>query len=521
VAVKQTAPGAAGLANISDGLRLSGSMYFTYAEQNRSFQALGVWIVNVASVTGLAEPEQVRTVVVSDGALQALDVQPKLGRWLSAADQMPGAPLTAMLSYGYWQRRFGGDASIAGRKITINGRPWEIVGAMPQGFRFVNADFDLILPLAFDRTKLSLPGFGFPGIARLKPGVTIPQANADLARLLPIWMHSWRFDGNPDIYKTWKITPALRPLKQEVVGNVSETLWIVMATIGMVMLIACANVANLLLVRGEARQQELAIRAALGAGRGQIARSFLVECMMLGLMGGALGVGLASAGLRLLAAIGPSNLPRLSEIAIDPRTLAFSFVLSLLSGLVFGLIPVLKYAGPRIAVILRSAGRTLSAGRERHRARNLLVVAQVAMAMVLLVSAGLMIRTFQALRTVEPGFTKAEHLQTMRISIPPTVAKEPERVARMQNDINDKLAAIPGVTSVAFASAMPMEGIEPNWDCIFAEGTRYVPGEIPPLRMFQYVSPGFFRTAGTRLIAGRDLTWTDVYAQRHMAMVSE
>ena len=521
VALRQTAPGAAGLANISDGLRLSPSMYFTYADQNRSFQALGVWAFATANVTGLAEPEQVRTVYVSEGALQAIGVQPTLGRWLSRADQIPGAPETVLLNYGYWQRRLGRDRSVAGRKITIDGRPREIVGVMPQGFRFVNQDFDLIVPLAFDRSKLSLPGFGFPGIARLKPGVTIAQANADLARMLPIWMNSWPYRGNPRIYETWRITPDLRPLKQEVVGNVGEILWVVMGTIGMVMLIACANVANLMLVRAEARQHELAIRAALGAAWRRIVREMLIESVLLGLMGGAAGIALAYAGLRLLMAIGPANLPRLTEISLDARALAFTLVLSLVSGLLFGLIPALKYAGPRASLALRSAGRTASVSRARHRARNLLVVAQVAMALVLLVSAGLMIRTFQTLRTIEPGFTLAEHLQTMRISIPAQLIAEPQRVTRMQNDIVDKLAAIPRVASVAFASEMPMEGIPPNWDDILIEGQAYAPGEIPPLRLFKYVSPGFFHTAGTRIVAGRDLTWTEVYGLRRVAMISE
>jgi predicted permease len=521
VALKQAAPGAAGLANISDGLRLSASMYFTYAEQNRSFQALGVWAFATANVTGLAEPEQVRVVYVSDGVLQAIGVQPALGRWLSRADQIPGAPETALLNYGYWQRRLGGDRSVAGRKITVDGRPREIVGVMPQAFRLVNQDFDLIVPLAFDRSKLSLPGFGFPGIARLKPGVTIAQANADLARMLPIWMNSWPYRGNPHIYETWRITPDLRPLKQEVVGNVGEILWVVMGTIGMVMLIACANVANLMLVRAEARQQELAIRAALGAAWGRIVRELLIESVLLGLMGGAAGLALAYCGLRLLMAAGPANLPRLTEISLDARALAFTLVVSLVSGLLFGLIPALKYAGPRASVALRSAGRSATVSRERHRVRNLLVVAQVAMALVLLVSAGLMIRTFQVLRTVEPGFTQAEHLQTMRISIPVQLIAEPQRVTRMQNDILDKLAALAGVTSVAFGSEMPMEGIPPNWDDILAEGQAYGPREIPPLRLFKYVSPGFFHTGGMKIVAGRDLTWTDVYGLRRVAMVSE
>jgi predicted permease len=523
VGVWQTAPGAAGLANFSNGLRLSPSMYFTYAEQNRTFQALGVWSPGTASVTGLAEPEQVRAVLVSDGALQALGVQPALGRWLGQADQMPGAPETVMLGYGYWQRRFGGDRSVIGRGIRVQSRSREIVGVMPQGFRFVNTDAELILPVRFDRGKLILAGFGYQGIARLKPGVTIAQASADVARMVPIWMSSWSNGPgtNSRAYETWRITPALRSLKQEAVGNIGSVLWVVMGTIGIVMLIACANVANLLLVRAEARQQELAIRAALGAGWGRIVRELLLESVLLGLMGGALGIGLAYEGLRLLVVIGPANLPRLSEISLDARALAFTVVVSLLSGLLFGLIPALKYAGPRASAALRSAGRTSSVSRERHRARNVLVVAQVAMALVLLVSAGLMIRTFQALRTVEPGFTHAERLQTMRISIPPSLVAEPQRVTRIQNNIADKLAAIPGVTSVGFTSAMPMEGFEPNWDSIVAEGKTYRDDEIPPLRLFKNVSPRFFQTAGTRVVAGRELTWTDVYGLRRGALVSE
>ncbi len=522
VAIWQAAPGAAGLASVSNGLPLSASMYFTYAEQNRTFQSLGVWDADTANVTGLAEPEQVRVVEVSDGVLQALSIPPAVGRWLSQADQRPGGPETVMISYGYWQRRFGGDRSAIGRNIRVDSRTRQIVGVMPRGFQVVNADFDLIVPLAFDRSKLILAGFGYNGIARLKPEVAIAQANADVTRLVPVWMDSWSNGPgtNPHFYETWRITPAIRPLKQEVIGNVSSLLWVVMGTIGMVMLIACANVANLLLVRAEARQHELAIRAALGAGPRRIVRELLLESVLLGLIGGVLGIGLAHEGLRLLVAIGPANLPRLSEISLDARALGFTVVLSLLSGLLFGSIPAMKYAGPGLSIALRSAGRTASVSRERQHSRNFLVVAQVAMALVLLVSAGLMIRTFQALRTVEPGFTHAEHLQTMQISIPDSLVKEPQRVTRIQNDIEDKLRAIPGVSSVGFASAMPMEGIEPGWDLIYAEGKNYV-GEIAPLRMFNNVSPGFFHTLGTRIVAGREYTWTDLYGLRPVAIVSE
>ncbi len=325
---------------------------------------------------------------------------------------------------------------------------------------------------------------------------------------------------NPYFYETWKITPSFRLLKQQVIGSVGSVLWLEMATVGLVMLIACTNVANLLLVRADGRQQDLSIRAALGAGRGRIARELLIESALLGLMGGVLAVGVAYAGLRLLVAIGPADLPRLSEISLDARSLGFTFVLSVISGLLFGSIPAWKYARARAAAVIPGASRTASVGRDRQRSRNFLVVSQVAMALVLLVSALLMIRTFVALRNVEPGFTDAAHLQTMRIWIPDNLVANPQMVTRIQNDIADKLAAIPGVSSVGFAGAVPMEGIDPNWDQIRVEGKDYG-GDDPPLRLFDFVSPGYFKTVGTRLVAGRDMTWTDIYGLRPVVMVSE
>jgi predicted permease len=531
VVLHQDAPGAPGLANATGGLALSPSMYFTYAEQNRTFQALGVWTPGTANVTGLAEPEQVRTVSISDGLLQALGVPPAAGRWLLAADQVPQAPeslsfsgrsSTVMLSYGYWQRHFGGDPSVIGRSLTVDSLPRQIVGVMPRGFRVVKTEPDLILPLAFDRGRLILAGFGFNGIGRLKPGVSIAQANADLARLLPIWMDTWSNGSNSDgrWYENWRIRPTIRPLKQQVVGNAGAVLWVVMGTVALVMFIACANVTNLLLVRAEARQHELALRAVLGAGLARIVRTLLVESVMLGLLGGALGVVLAYAGLRLLVAISPANLPRLNEISVDLRTFAFTVILSVLSGLFLGLVPAFRYAGSRISVTLHSTGRTASVSRERHRARNVLVVAQVAVALVLLVSGGLMLRTAQALRTVEPGFTGAEHLQTVRILIPSSLIPDPQLVTRTQNNLVDKLRAIPGVTSVGFASEAPMEAEPPTWDNIFPEGKQY-PGNVAPLRRFEYISPEFLHTTGARLVAGRELTWTDIYDLRPMLMISE
>ena len=522
MALTLNAPGAGGLADITNGLNLSPSMYLTFSELNRTFQSLGVWTSGTASVTGLAQPEEVHTALISGGVLETLGVLPTAGRWFSQADQDPRGAKTVMLSYGYWQRRFGGDKSAIGRNIQVDAQSREIVGVMPRGFKMVDKEFDLLVPLAFDTKNQKLAPFYSEGIGRLKPGVNLAQADADIARLIPMWMDSWSNGPgtNPHWYERWRITPGFRRLKQRVVGDVGGVLWVVMATVGLVMLIACTNVANLLLVRAESRQHELAIRAALGAGRARIARELLTESVSLGLMGGVIAVGVAYAGLRLLTALGPADLPRLSEVSLDIRALGFTFALSVIAGLLFGSIPVLRYARAKASATIGNANRTASAGRVRQRSRNVLVVAQVAMALVLLVSALLMIRTFAALRNVDPGFSDAPHLQTMHIWIPDLLVADPQTVTRQQNSIVDKLAAIPGVTSVGFAGAVPMENNDPNWDQIGVEGKRYEGGD-PPLRLFNYVSPGYFKTAGTKLIAGRDFTWDDIYGLRPMVIVSE
>jgi predicted permease len=397
-----------------------------------------------------------------------------------------------------------------------------VIGVMPQGFQSLNVDAELILPQQFDRNKIFLGNFSFEGIARLKAGVTLQQANADIGRMLGIWLKAWPTPPGFDraLFENAHLAPKLQPLKQDVVGDIGTVLWVLMGTIGLVLLIACANVANLLLVRAEGRQQELAIRAALGAGWTRIAREMLIESLTLGILGGALGLGLAYAAIRILVAKGPATLPRLHEIGIDSTVLAFTLGASLLAGVLFGLIPVVKYAGPHLATALRAGGRSLSSSRERHRARNTLVVVQVALALVLLIGSGLMIRTFQALRNIQPGFSHPEEIQLLHTSIPEAQVKEPEQVMRMQTAMLDKLAAIPGVTSVTFASGAPLEGFNSN-DVLFAEDKTYATGQIPPIRRYRFIAPGFFKTTGTPLIAGRDFTWTDLYEKRHVAMVSE
>jgi|SRR5579863_997298 len=518
VGVWHAAPGIKGF---GDALSCSASMYFTYREKSVAFQDIGVYQTSGATVTGLTEPDVVPTLSVTWGTLQALGVRPRAGRWFSQADDAPGSPETVVLNYGYWQRRFGGNPSVVGRALTIDQHPRTVIGVMPAGFEFGNNP-DLILPLQLDRNQQFLGGFMYQGIARLKPGVTLRQADADQKRMLAIWLKAWPPPPGYSraVFEKAGFGPKLQPFKQQVVGNVGTVLWVLMGTIGLVLLVACANVANLLLVRAESRQHEMAIRAALGAGWRAIAREMLLESALLGLLGGALGLGLAYAALRVLIAKGPQTLPRLSEIGIDPLVLVFALGISLLAGLLFGLIPVLKYAVPHVATSLRGVGRGFSHGREHHRARNTLVVGQVGLALLLLVGAGLMIRTFQALRSVDPGFTRPEELQLLRILIYPGQVKDSEQVMRMQNAMLDKLAAIPGVTSVALAGDAPLEGFGGN-NTLYAEDKNYGVGQLPPVRQFRSVSPGFFKTAGTPLIAGRDFTWTDLYEKRRVAIVSQ
>jgi len=517
ISVRETSP----VVDIKD-MELSPADYFTFLEENRTFEHFGIWTSDRVSITGLDAPEQVPAVDVTAGTLPALGVAPVLGRWFSAQDDTASAPRTVLLGYSYWKRKFNGDASAIGRGIHVDGNLCEIIGVMPAGFRVLDQSADLILPFRFDRAKTTLGNFSYAGIARLKPGVTLQQANADIGRMLPLEFA--KFQPPPGfsakLFEQAHFQAASKPLKEEVIGSLGKLLWVLMGSIGVVLLIACANVANLLLVRAEGRQQEIAVRTALGASWSRIAGVLLTESVLLGLLGGVAGLGLAYGAVRLLVKLAPASLPRLDSIAIDPIVLLFTLALSLAAGLLFGVMPVLKYASPTITLALRAGSRTLGQSRETHRARNTLVVLQTALAVVLLIGSGLMIRTFQALRHVQPGFTDPAQLQTVRIQIPDTQVKDPVRVLRMQQEIQEKLAAIPGVTATSFANSVPTDGNN-STDLLYAEDRVYAEGQLPPLRRFKFVVPGFFQTMGTPLITGRDYTWTDLYGERKYVIVSE
>jgi len=512
---------AAGL-NI-DNLNMSPSDYFIYREQGQTFQDIGLYQGDSVSITGTAEPEQVEALDVTDATLPLLGIPPMLGRTFTKQDDSPGAPDTVILSYGYWQWKFGSDPGVIGKTILVDGKSRQIIGVMPKRFQFLDwDDRAVIMPMQFDRSKLHLGNYSYEGVARLKPGMTLAQANADVARLLPVVKTS--FPPPPGfslkLFDDAKIGPNVRPLIHDVVGDVGKVLWVLMGSIGMVLLIACANVANLLLVRVEGRRQELALRAALGASRGRIAAELMIESVALAVMGSILGLGLAWAALRVLVKIAPAGIPRINDIGVDGPVLLFTLGAALFSAVLFGSIPIFKYAGARLSTGIREGGRANSQSREQHRTRNGLVVVQVALALVLLVCSGLMIRTFNAVTKVRPGFTGPAELQTFNISIPDTQVKDPESVLRMDEAILHKIEAIPGVRSAGISTGVPMAHYSNN-DPVFIEGRPFAEGHMPPLRRFRNVSPEALATMGTPLLAGRYFTWADAYQKLPVAVICE
>lgn len=517
VAVRFTAQGMG-----NRDLGASDSGYFVFREQGRTFQDIGIYDSPSVNVTGLGEPERARALRVTDGLLPILGVTPWLGRSFTRADDAPDSADTVILNYDYWSRKFGGDRSVIGKTIEVDGKLHTIIGVLPESFRFLDqTNLAMLLPRKLNREKIYLGAFRYGGIARLKPGVTLQQANADVARMLPLETSSFTSPLGFSLkqYEDMKLAPNLQPLKQEVVGDVGKVLWVLMGGISLVLVIACANLANLLLVRAEGRRQELSIRAALGASRGRIAAQLFIESLILAVGGGLLGLGLAYGALQALVALAPQGLPRLNEIGVDGNVVLFTLGVSLAASLLFGSFPVFKYAGAS-GIGLREGGRAMSESRARQRSRGVLVVVQVALALVLLVSSGLMIRTFRALTRVNPGFDAPAEVQTFRVGIRDTQVKERERLLRIQEEIWRKLEAIPGVSSVGLSGNVPMDG-SGFGSQVFARDRASAPGAPPLQCRFGFVAPGFFQTLGTPLLAGRDFTWRDLYNMTPITLVSE
>jgi len=486
----------------------SEAMYMSYLDGFHTLESFAVFDEDNVNLVTEGDPQRIDAARVTQEFFDVMGVHPALGRAFAVGEDRTGAEPVAILGYGLWQQSFGGDPGVVGRVVEMDGVQRRVVGVMPQGFHFPGDEVELWTPMVIDASKPDLGSLSYLGVGRLAPGQTVAGAQAEMQELL------YRFsDANPDelsrsVMEQAGLVADVKPLKELYVSDVRQALWVLLGTVGFVLLIACANVANLFLVRAEARQREQALRSALGASRGDLVRQYLAESVTLSVGGGLLGLGLAAFGVRGLVAMAPVAVPRLSEVGIDGSVLAFTAAISVAAGLLFGLFPVLGYARRDLSGALKEGGRATTAGRERHRVRSALVVAQVALALVLLVGSGLMARSFAALRHVDPGFAAADRL-TFGLSLPSAEYGDAASLRVFYRQLVDRMAAIPGVEDVALTTAVPLEKDYKNASPMEAEDKPTPEGDLAQLVNVRNVSPDYFATMGIQLAEGRALTWDD------------
>ncbi|MEQ9401533.1 MAG: ABC transporter permease [Longimicrobiales bacterium] len=471
------------------------------------------------NLVGTDRPERVAVVAAGPGLFEVLRTPPLLGRGFHPDDALEDAPATAVLTHETWRSRFAADPGVLGTFVQVDGERTEIVGVMPPGFLFPDADVDLYMPLYVD-PEGPFGRFGTSMVARLAPGVGVEDASVRTEGLqagLPDF-----FPGiSPEFLESAAWGVSLTPFQEVIVGErVASALWIILGTVGVVLLIACANVANLFLVRAESRQKELAIRAAMGAGGRRLATGFLAEALLLGLTGGALGMALAAGGVDLLVSVGPERLPRLHEVGLDAVALAFGAAITVGAAVLLGAVPLIRHAGDGLAGILRDGGRSATDGRGRHRARNLLVASQLALALVLLVGSGLMLRSFQALQSVDPGFDPA-NVTSVGLSLDESEGG-PE-AARFFSRVAEEVAGMPGVAAVGLTAHVPAAGGSSNGGSFYIEGQPRdeSPGALPPVAMYKAVGADYLGAIRQRLLEGRNLARTDWEGGRPVALVNQ
>jgi len=513
--VSQTAPGI----NAPPKFELSDGIYFVYRRDNRTLEDLGIYWRDSVTLTGGQEPERISASGATASVFTVLRVPPARGRAVQAADEKPGAEPVVILSDALWRRRFGGDPAALGSTLQVDGVGRRVVGIMPESFHFPDAEVELWVPMTINPADLRPGGFNYRGLGRLRPDASPERASRELSDLV------WRaadLPGSPltrQMIETAKLSTVVYPLRDDIVGDVERTLWVVLGSVGMILLIACANVANLFLVRAEGRQREVAVRSALGASQGDIVRLFLSESVTLSLIGGALGLALAAAGVRLLVTLRPEGIPRLEEIGVDGTVLAFTVALALLSGLLVGLIAAWRYGRPNLAPALKEGGRGGTVGRERLHARNLLVVLQVATALVLLVGAGLMVKSFWKLRQVSPGIDPRGVL-TVRLDLPDAQYTSVESRSRFAVQLLEKIRALPGVESAGTIGQLPLGGSGSNNGHVI-EDFPIEPGALPLILATRSVSPGYFETMRIPVLEGRAFDRLDPAQEGMEVVVSE
>jgi predicted permease len=482
------------------------STHVVYSDGSRSFEAMALYQTWQGGLTGNgASPEWVDVVSATKSLFDVLKVPPALGRTFTEAEDTRGGPHVVVLSHTLWQQRFGGDPAVIGRTVTVDGTNAEVIGVMPASFAFPSAAARLWVPMRIDRTDLS--GFYLSGIARLKQGVTPEAASRELAVLLPRVATLVDFLSLKTL-RDAQITPDVHPYMDDVVGRVRPALYTLWAMIGLVLLIACVNVASLLLVRAESRRREVALRMALGAERGHLLAQSLAESLLLLGAGTIGGIALAWAAVRALPHVAPSFVPRVGDVRVDTTVVLATAVVAAVVAVVFGVVPIMRHRRVSAASMLRTGERSATSDRHSARLRQTLVAAQVAMATVLLLGSGLVLRSFQKLRSVDPGF-RADGVMTFRIALPQSRYRTSQDVARFHYAMLDRIKALPGVTAAGATARLPLAGVITEADPVRLEGRPNRPNVLPPLAEMRAATPGYFEAMGIPLVSGRLLDRND------------
>ncbi len=491
-----------------DRLPISAGLYQLYRAEAFTLEEIGIHSSGQVNLMVEGSPERVDVQYATPSFFAVLGASPELGRTFAEEEGLPESPNVALLSYAFWRDAWGGDPGVIGRTIEVSRNVTEVIGVMPEGFGFPEPGVRLWLNMRVDPERASLANFNVEGVARLVTGASIEAATEEIGGLTDRLEEFFPESGAVPFLRSVQFGPVIRPMKEAIVGDVSTTLWVLLGTVGFVLLIACANVANLLLVRAEGRQREMALRSAVGAGRGDIVRWFMSESLLLSGAGAVLGVAVAAFSVQLTLRFVPSDLPRMAEIGLDLRVLAFAGVLTLGSALFFGLFPLTRFGTDRLSDRLREGGaRGATEGRRRHLLRNGLVVTQMALALILLIGSGLMFRSFQALRAVDPGFDPVG-VVTAQIAIPESVMAEWGEVLNFYRQAEERLRALPGVEAVSYAAAVPLVR---GWSFSTLESEDHPrgPDDAPVFGAWNHVGSDITGALGLRILEGRGLDWDD------------
>jgi predicted permease len=493
--------------------------FLDYREQNTVLESFAIYTRDDLELSLDDRPERLSALRISSGFFQTLGFQPLLGREFTRDEELPDNNRAVILSHGLWQQRFGSDPGIIGRKITLSGNPYTVVGVMPTGLQHVGGDYrsfphgenvDVWWPMNLSSKSPRFAHF-LNTIGRLKPGVNREKAEAEFNVIADQLAQQY-----PNTNKNWRIR--MIALHEELVGRTRTMLFVIFGAVLFVLLIACLNVANLMLVRATAREREIAVRSALGAGQGRIVRQLLTESLLIAVLGGLSGLLLAKLAINALIALGPEQIPRLHSITIDGRILIFTTAVTFLTGLLFGMAPAFQNLRLNLHELLKEGGRSASTGKRHRRLRDFLVIVEVGLALVLLIGAGLLMRSFLKLQQTDPGF-KPEGVLTMSLSLPRTRHEKPEQIIGFFQQLTERILALPGVRSAGASSDLPWTGYDEN-SSFTIEGKSFPPDQSPSGR-YHFVTPGYFSTIGTPLIDGRDFDSGDTTKAPQVILINQ